>query len=369
MNYSEKINTLKDVISSLAPDPSWATSEAIDQALDDVKLHLEEDIAVLEQEAAFIFSSEVEVKSHTRQMVDLLRDWHMEERSPSLSAIACAAIKNFGLEDSEEGLRSILMASVLGEVKNSLAYHNNMHYRIVLLQIICLIVRHNSIYADTSNEFDKDQIAMLMISACIHDLGHDGQGNTVNEIHMSGRLEKRAFQLARPYLMATGYNDGSRLADIRTMLVCTDVSPLYDPNNPASQMKAVYKYHYQGGKGNPLPYLSDDLSVLADRPDVTLMGLILHEADIAASAGLEYSVTKFETRLYRDEIAKEEAGPQHVLDFLDEVCQRQMLSGAGQKLYAGNLARICALAEEGVKNGNKPFTRPEDSEFLSSAGG
>ncbi len=366
MNWSNRLNTLKDAISSLAPDPSWTSAEAVNAAFDDITRHTSDDLAELASDAGFVFSADVEVKSHTRQTVDLLRAWHKEERSPSLTAIVILGAKNFGLEDNEDMLRAVLMASVLGEVKNTLAYHNNMHYRIVLLQIICLVVRHNNIYADTANAFDKKQIAMLMIAACIHDLGHDGRGNTVDDVHKVGRLEKRAFQLARPYLIAAGLNDETILDDIQTMVLCTDVSPLYDPNNPASQMKAAYRYHYQGGKGHPLPDFNDDLKVLAGRDDLALMGLILHEADIAASAGLDYSVTKYETRLYRDEIAQEEAGPQHVLDFLDEVCQRQMLSGAGQKLYAGNLARICALSEEGVKNGNKPFTRPEDSEFLTT---
>lgn len=367
MNYLKAINNFKDVISTLAPDPSWTTSEAVERARADVAEHLDEDIAALAQEAEFMFSTDVEVKSHTRQMVDLLRRWHVAPRRPTLAAIVCTAADHFGIRVREDLVRAALMAGVLGEVKNTLAYHNNMHYRIVLLQIICLIVRHNNIYADTSNAFDADQIAMLMIAACVHDLGHDGQGNIVNDNHISGRLEKRAFQLARPYLIAAGYGDESRLSDLKTMILCTDVSPLYDPRNPAAQMKAAYRYHFQGGKGNPLPYLGRGLESLAKRHDLALMGLILHEADIAASAGLDYSVTKFETRLYRDEIAQEEAGPQNVLDFLDEVCQRQMLSGAGQKLYGANLARICALAEDGVKNGNKPFTRPEDSEFLSSA--
>jgi hypothetical protein len=231
---------------------------------------------------------------------------------------------------------------------------------------VCMIVRHNSIYAETSNAFGPEQMGMLMIGACIHDLGHDGVGNTVDGVHETGRLEKRSFEFARPYLMAAGLDNEDRLADLRIMLLCTDVSPLYSPDTPVNQMKAAYQYHYLGGKeGGSAPELNDDLKILLDRPDLTLMGLILHEADIAASAGLDYVVTKYETRLYRDEIAHEKAGPQHVLNFLDEICQRQMLSGAGQKLYAANLARICALAEEGVKEGNQPYTRPEDSEFLT----
>ncbi|MGB0720286.1 MAG: hypothetical protein ACPGRX_07420, partial [Bdellovibrionales bacterium] len=155
------------------------------------------------------------------------------------------------------------------------------------------------------------------------------------------------------------------LAPLKVMLLTTDVSPLGDPTNPAGQMKAAYRYHFLGEHSRTHALnLSDDLAVLEKDPSLTTMCLILHEADLAPSAGLTYAMTQYETALFRAEIVGDAGKPSHVVDFLDQICGRRMLSDAGQKLFATNMARIYALAEQDMKDGDEGFPKPELTGFM-----
>ncbi len=356
------LKPLKDTILSQTPDASWATYEAVLEALGKVTVHLEPDLLDVKNSTRFVFAEDWDLQRHTRSMVDLFRSWH-NDKVPSLTAICIFAVDHFGLND-EVMKNCVLVASILAEVENRVPYHNNMHYRNVTFQLINVIVHHNKIYEGSDDALTKKQIAILLMAACVHDLGHDGRGNTDGEgVHHPSRVEKISFELARPYLCEAGCGNEGDLSDIQTLLLCTDASPLMDPDNPVSQMKTAYHYHFIDGKE---PQLKDDLAVLKDRRDLTLMGLLLHEADIATSAGLHYNVTKFETQLYRDEVGPDKARPTHVIEFLDRICQKQMLSEAGKKLYARNLEAIYFRTKEAIEEGDLPYKRPENSDFLNN---
>lgn len=354
------LKPLKETILSQKPDPSWTTQESVVETLGRISVRVEQDLADFKKRADFVFADEWNLHRHTQNIVDLFRSWH-NEKAPSLSVICIFAMEHFGIE-SEEMKSCVLTASVLGEVENKVPYHSNMHYRNVTFLLINLIVHHNKIYAGTPDALTKEQIGVLLVAACIHDLGHDGRGNTDGEgVHHPSRVENRSFKLARSYLRKAGCCDKGNLEDIRVLLICTDASPLMDPNNPVSQMKAAYCHHYQGGEK---PVLKDDIAALNDRKDLALMALLLHEADIATSAGLHYNVTKFETQLYRDEVGPDKARPTHVIEFLDRICQKQMLSEAGKKIFAENFEAIYVRTKEAVEEGNIPYKRPEKSDFL-----
>ena len=68
------------------------------------------------------------------------------------------------------------------------------------------------------------------------------------------------------------------------------------------------------------------------------------------------------------EFKGEEAYPNQIIDFLNQICQRQFITDSGQRLYAANLARIHALAEEDVRNGNHALPKPELSDFILTYG-
>lgn len=291
------------------------------------------------------------------RLMQTLHDWHQMQTMPTLAGIVMMGVEMFCPSLSERDFQALLAAAVLGEISNKLPYHNNLHYRKVLLQVLRMVAAHNRIYKNTARSLGRDQILLLMIAACIHDFGHDGKGNTIKGVWQCGRLERKAVELSLPVLAAAGFADKKAQDRLRVMILCTDVSPMAGGiPTAASQMKAAYRYHFMGFKGRfQTLNLDPDLSALERDEDLVLASLILHEADIATSAGMTYEVTKYETTLLAQEIGADKPRPRQVLDFLNHICQRQMLSIAGQELYGANLARIYALTEEDVRQGNKPY--------------
>lgn len=328
-------------------------AQDVEEALSHVASTLEADIGRLEREF-FIFAEGADAEVLNAQNVRALCRWRGEGRMPGLAALCLLACERLGVGDPDL-VRSVVVAAILGEIPKSLSYHNNEHFRKVLLQAIRTIFVHNRIYDGTAWSLDERQVALVLIAACVHDLEHDGLGNTIRGVFEQGRLERLSFELARPYLVAAGLDDGTDLLALQVMLLTTDVAPLGDPTSPMRQMKAAYRFHFLGERrGEPLN-LSRDLALLEKSPAVAQMALILHESDVATSAGLDYGLSQYETSLYCQETGAEDARPSHVLAFLEQVCQRQFLGAAAQKLYSANMARIYALAEQDVRAGDVPY--------------
>lgn len=360
MSWAEKVVSLKGFIGSLSSDPSWATSQVLTDAISNIVDHLDEDLQELEDQAAFLRQSDIEPKSYTAQTIDLFRYWHLKDRRASLCAISIFAIEYFELEKDELHVRAILTAAILAEVENDLPYHSNMHFRKVLVHTIGLIAVHNRIFADTAKTLTTKEISLILIAAIIHDLGHDGHNNSINGVHHMGRMERRSFELAVPFIQKTGLEQ-SEIDAVSVMLLTTDVSPIDSDTGANSQLRKVYRKHH--GEDVELA-LHGDLKALEDDERLTLIAMLLHEADIATSAGLSYEVTKFETGLFAREIGKESAHPHLVIDFLEKVCERRMLSHAAQKLFAANMARVYILAQEDLESGNQAYPQPEHSNFI-----
>lgn len=363
-HWKSKVLALESSVDLTSQHLGWVPKAEIKKALGVVSDTLLEDLKVLEGEGDFLLSSEQNIRVLTEQTVEALRRWSVHGRCPSLVALCIYACEHFSVKRPDL-IYGLLMAGVLGEVETDLIYHNNMHYRKVLIQVIRMISVHNDIYGETSREFNEEQMALAMIGACIHDLGHDGKGNTIKGVFFKNRMERLSFEFARPFLELAGLTDDEMLQKLLVMLLCTDVTPLNSPVNPVNQMKAAYRFHYLGDdKKTDNLNLSSELKRLEKDRALTAVSLLLHEADVATSAGLGYEMTKYETSLYRREVCDDEATPRHVVEFLNTICQRSMLSEAAQKLYASNLARTMALAERDVENGNAPFPAPEHSHFI-----
>lgn len=273
---------------------------------------------------------------------------------PNLLTLALCGLQSFNFSFpaiSMDDIKTVTAAACLGEIPNECKYHNNRHFRKVLLQTLRLIHVHNDIYKDTERALTEKEVILLMIAGSIHDLGHDGLGNTVQGIHKPNRLELQSFLLAEPYLKTAGLNKPEDLDTLKIMILCTDVSPLNSKNNPVNQAKAAYHHHFLETQNLKLE-LHDSLKRLETDPKLAMMSLLLHEADIATSAGIDYETTKQETVAFRKEIEKNDACPEHILDFMNYVCKRQFLTEAGQHLFGANMARIYALAEADFKAGN-----------------
>ena len=342
----------------------WASASVLQNACGTATEYLGIDIKTLENQG-FMFPDHKVAADHCEDMTGFLRLWHTGGRIPSLLSMAIAAMEVFGVQDKGERSQ-VLCAAALGDVENDLPYHSNIHFKKVLLQLVRLISVHNSIYGGTKRALDEHQISLLLIAGCVHDLGHDGLGNTVKGMFYPSRLERQSFDFAKPWLKSVGLS-AQALSEIEVMILSTDVTPPGNVTNPTNQMKAAYRFHFSGDSGFKEPLnLSESLESLEESAQLTNMACLLHEADIATSAGVNYAVTKFETCLLMEEVggADAEARPALVLDFLDKICQRRFLSDAGQKLFGANLARIYALAEKDDMAGNHPYPRADETQFI-----
>lgn len=365
MGYNKELEFCETLFQEQNFSSKWIEEKQLQDIISRIGKNFDSDIRHLRDNAGFIKYTNQTVASHTTKTIELFREWAIGGNCPSLAALCQYAIDVFGI--SSQTLKNTLyVASLLGEVEHSLAYHNNMHFRKVVFQCMRMIAVYNDIYNGTSRAFNETQITLLLATACVHDFGHDGKGNTLRGVYIPHRLEENAYQLVAPVFEAAGFDDKENLNLMHVMLLCTDVTPFNDPGNAVNQAKAAYRHHFLSGTRGMSQRLNldEELKVLEDCPAAAAMALMLHEADIATSAGLHYDITKYETSLLRSEISDGEALPQHVLDFLKDICNRQMLSEVGQQLYAANMARIYALAEDDVKNGNKPFPEIARSDFI-----
>ena len=359
-DWKALLQALKPVVKK-APDRGWVSADEISAVLTDVIKNIESE---LESDIdPGIFFPEHESATATTETIDYLRSWYISGESLSLVAMVIGACERFGIK-KPDCVQSVLLAAVLGEVENDLPYHNNLHFKKVLLQLIRLISMHNVIYEGTARALDEEDIALLLIGGCIHDLGHDGLGNTVKGVFYPGRLERQSYEFAKPLLEATGLGE-EQFEILKVAILTTDVAPLGNVTNAMHQMKAAYRFHFLGENEQFRTLnLSEELESLEENAKLSIMACLLHEADIATSAGLDYGVTQFETCILSEEIGGGDGYPAQVLDFLNKVCQRQFLSDAGQKLFGANLARIYALAEEDDQNGNAAYPKAMHTDFI-----
>lgn len=367
MRWNSELDALHTFFQEKDFSSPWLERTRISVTMDGIRDNLERDLAFLDSKASFIFKVSEKLENQTRNTIELFRQFTVSGACPSLTALCVFAMDHFDVRDPVLK-QMVLAASVMGEVENEQPYHSNMHYRKVTFQIMRMIAVYNDIYEGTARVFDNKKIATLLATACIHDFGHDGKGNTVKGVYIPHRLEQNSFDLAAPVFNALGYEDAKDLNMIRVMLLCTDVTPFKDPGNAVNQAKSAYRYHFLGGRTHwDGLNLDKELSIMEDCPACAAMALMLHEADIATSAGLHYDITKYETGLLMNEISDGVARPENVINFLNDICNRQMLSEVGQQLFAANLVRIYALAEEDYKAGNEPYPPLEASNFVLGA--
>lgn len=278
------------------------------------------------------------------------------EKYPLTALVATAYEKqeNAKNTDSAHWLPSLLMAGVLGEVVHNLPYHNNLHFRKVTLHAARLIDAHNA------DQKQKDPLtprecALLLIAACIHDLGHDGTGNVGPDgAYSPGRLERRSFEYARPYLEQAGMDQES-LSVLETMMICTDASRPDNPACPLTQLRSAASFHFTqdqthaAGSGTLFNRLKDNRKT-------ALLSLFLHEADIMNSAGVSVEQTSLETCQFRKESQGAQARPSDVLEFMGTICRGGFISQAGKTLGQKAYETIRTRAHQDFEKGNEPYT-------------
>ncbi len=277
----------------------------------------------------------------------------------TLSGLVALALERlgFGAEDITL-VQPLLAASVLGEIPHRLAYHSTAHFRKVLHHAIRLIVMDSQLVNHSNSALSKEQAVLLMIAACIHDLGHDGSSNISSGQYEPGRLEQRSCALAEPYLTAAGLSEGA-LSFLRTMVLCTDASRPDNPSCPLSQLKAAYHHHFSDFSGKSEHSAGQVFAFLRNRKDLTLLAMYLHEADIMSSAGVSYERTQCETIQFKQERGEGAARPSDVLEFFDTICRGGFLTQAGKALAQRPHESIRAAVELDFERGNAVYRNQE----------
>lgn len=363
VDFEKHKDDLLAVLREVEPQGDWCTQEETISAAERTIEQNRDIYEILQGDAEFVLNTKDGSEDQSNGIAHLFRSWHVGFSATSLPAVVTYAADTLGLKLLDPVRKALMIAALLGEIRNTPSYHSNMHFREVTFQMLRMILTHNNIYHGTSKTLSDENAALMLMSAAIHDLGHTGQGNTVDGQHVMAYLETRSYELIKPYFEVCGLNR-SQIHKVRTMLFATDASPIADENSPMNQMKRMYDYHYLQSSKIYKPVLSEGLIMLEDNAVLTMMSLMLHEADISVSAGVNYDVTSYETSLLWQEMNREEPQPSDILNFLDKICGRRFNSDAGKRLFAANMARIYALAEDAVKNGNVPFPHPHHTDFI-----
>ena len=365
-------DSVKQILSSgvtgVAVDGGWVAQGEIVATLHEVITDFDREVQLATKRLAFVFWRECDSARSTAETTQLIHDWHKGEDLFSAASMVAAALEPFGFigEDGqiEQGcaalVRGMLAASVLAEVPNTLPYHNNLHFRKVLLHVLRMVAVHNyKIFSGTAYRLDHGDIARLIVAACIHDIGHEGKGNFVDHKYHMAMIEKRSFAYAKPYQEAAGLDEGM-LDDIRVMLITTDVSPVGDPISPVNQLRAAYEYHFgmdesTEGEGEGEPALAEELAVLAEDSHLCALCVMLQEADIMNSAGVDYDITRFESMAVSKEIGLSHSLPEDTWLFLETICRGRMLSDAARYLAEDNLDQIIKQVMADLRKGNRSY--------------
>lgn len=288
-----------------------------------------------------IFKSNFNPEYITNCFLSTFDAWSRAGDGPSLMLLGVYAIRHFGLgEDCFK--KPLLVACMLGDIPNSLPYHNNLHYKKVFLNAMA-IIRSENFNSDV--KLTSHDITLLLVAAAIHDFDHSGEGeNTIDGKHQRALNEIHSFDMAVPFLKSVGYDDSETLGVLRAMLCATDVSSSSYFPSYSNIMRKIFKVYYEGGE---VPVVPNDLSALKDER-LILLAAMLHEADLATSFGFDYELSKAEGCLLAEEtgIARI-AQPEGLLNFLDIICEGRMLTVGAKALYNNNfeVIRRCALAD------------------------
>lgn len=352
-SYYNFFRALQPVIDETVPEASvLLTREALQERVLQLQQTFQSDMHRMADVSELLFGRET--AAYGERCSAVFGRWEAEGGGPALTAMVMQAIQHFDLDADAASVRAALIAAMLAEIPNDLQYHGNEHYRKVLFHTIRLIAAHNQ-ESTADMLLGKDEIAMLLAAACIHDLGHEGGDNAREGVYTPGMMEQHAFDLARPYLQATEL-PAEAIGQIETLVFCTDITFFAGDNSPCVRMKKIYKHLFWDDR-------SEDVSIMMmgklrryeDHPKLVLMAMFLHEADVGTSAGLSYDRTATETVAFLAERGIMQAGPKTVLAFLRDQLGETMFTDAGKRLFGPVMAQVIEQAEQDILAGRESF--------------
>lgn len=348
------LDDIVPLIEMVRPHESGDNPDDVLASLQVLRDNLDKDYARVADVSELLFGDDV--TAYGDRCTSVFVRWEDDEGgAPSLTAMMAHAWEHFGLPADDPAAKGALMATILGEVKNELKYHGNEHYRKVLFHVIRMIVTHNNIHGDDEWKLGNDEIALLLISGAIHDLGHEGGDNMRDGIYTPGYMEQKAFDMAKPYFEELDM-DRDHTGILETLVFCTDITFFAGDDSPCVRMRSIYDYYFSDEKDDKiLNYIIGKLRRFDENPRLSLIAMILHEADIATSAGLSYDQSIRETINIMEERDVKTAGPNALLVFLKEQLGGSMKTDAGQAIFGSAMDVIMDQATQDCNNGRETF--------------
>ena len=347
---------LEPLIAAVKPHEAGAGPEELTRHLARLMDRFPRDYDRLHDVSGLLFDPDI--SAYGARTTAVFNRWDGEEGGgPILPVFLARAIDYFQLPREGPEVRAAMMAGVLAEIPNDLLYHGNEHYRKVMFHTIRLLAtqRQND-FAGQPDLRDRDLMQML-VAATIHDLGHEGGDNLRDGIYTPGYMEQKAFDMMRPYFEGLDL-DRDFWGDIETIVFCTDITFMAGHNSPCVRMKKIYRHYFV----HDLPEEEDveamilgKLRRFEDNPRLSLLAMLLHEADIATSSGLSYEQSRIETINIMRERGLDIAGPAILLRFLTEQLHGRMMTPAAQALFGAEMAVIMQQAEADLLSGTERF--------------
>ena len=344
--------TLEPVLINTVPEEGFIYPDELIGRFHELRDVFEKDMQRLTEVSELLFGTDI--AAYGPRCATVFDRWEGEGGCPTLTAMISQAIQHFALDTDDKLVRAAYVGAILGEIPNDLEYHGNDHYRKVLFHTIRLLVLHNQ-QAHADKKLDKEQVALSLAAACIHDLGHPGGDNAKEGVYAPGLMEQKSFDYARPYLEAVGLT-AEQIGQMETIVFCTDITFFAGDNSPCVRMKKIYKHHFWNDDSEDVSMMMmGKLRRYEDNPKLVLMAMLLHEADIGTSAGLSYERTITETVSFLRERNITQAGPKTIIAFLRDQLGETMFTAAGKQLFGPAMMQIIEQASEEILAGKERF--------------
>ena len=165
LSWETCASALEDIFRKV-PCHLWISQEELEKTLVQALNIFPEKYKKLEEQIGFLSRHTDDSGFQTQETQKVMTLWAQNGEPPTMLALMFYALEMFEFDAQEDGLIiPCLVAAVLGEVKNNLAYHNNLHFCKVVFHTMRLIIAHNRIFKETRQLFDKSEIAMLLAAA------------------------------------------------------------------------------------------------------------------------------------------------------------------------------------------------------------
>jgi hypothetical protein len=346
------LEEVRALISDTEPHDDGFDKDLILKTYEDVREKLDSDFKRVYEVGELLFSDDI--SAYGERCTSVFKRWDEEGGGPSILSIIVHALGQFNLT-SNDYKKACFLSCILADVPNDLQYHGNEHYKKVLFHLIRLIKTHNHIVDNEEEALSLDEIVTLILCGVIHDLGHQGGDNLRDGIYTPGYMEQRSIDIAFPYLNSLELSD-SILADIETLVFCTDITFFAGENSPCVRMRKIYDYFYGEKQDDKvLNYMMGKLRRFEDNKKLALLAMLLHEADIGSSAGLSYEQSIKETIDIIEERGMKSAGPRVLLTFMQEQLEGGMKTPAAKTLFGTAMEKIMAQAVADMEAGKSDF--------------